>query len=496
MQSTLTEVDRAIQQQQEQTGLPYIHLPENGDNMNDHNVDARSFISYQSRNTADDAASVHSHDDHSAVPQEVYPNARSALAAKAKLQLDQAAQAAKDRERARQLDEQRFMQEHESPPIAGLELSDESDDETDEQPHFSHFYEQPSAVSGLAQRRKSAESLAPVGQDASGVPLPDTQPNSPVPNATSFPGQQVMIPLVSATAANASIARGHSPSPSLSSRRSRKSFDASSMPPVPPVPAVLEEPASKSRPTSFTDDIRRSLSLSRRSSKQSLKRRASISSQKRPLSSVQLSEPVTVEGRVSSDSTRTSQPLEENPRSIPRTKSFAEIPASYTSSQNPDDFAPATQSLDSNQRFQTPIESTAIVPGRDSVDQAQPSQNVERRRSESLVPETVHQYSAPQSSLRQQEQAPLSPHVLASPMTTATFSRPGSQTGYTTTANANSIRTSDTSPRSSMGGKLPQDPRVWTVDQVMEWGRSKGFDALTLSKFQGVICMDVVPIWI
>lgn len=40
---------------------------------------------------------------------------------------------------------------------------------------------------------------------------------------------------------------------------------------------------------------------------------------------------------------------------------------------------------------------------------------------------------------------------------------------------------SDTSPRR----KLPQDPAAWSVEDVTEWGKMKGFDALTLSKFQG-----------
>lgn len=54
--------------------------------------------------------------------------------------------------------------------------------------------------------------------------------------------------------------------------------------------------------------------------------------------------------------------------------------------------------------------------------------------------------------------------------------------------------TGETSPGGSVRGigsdtdalkNLPNDPVTWTVDDVVEWGRVKGFDGLTLGKFSG-----------
>jgi hypothetical protein len=68
----------------------------------------------------------------------------------------------------------------------------------------------------------------------------------------------------------------------------------------------------------------------------------------------------------------------------------------------------------------------------------------------------------------------------------ATSSRPSSRTD----AIATSQTTVDSSPRepkfpsgSSTQGLSMGDPRQWTINQVVEWGKSRGFDATTLSKF-------------
>ncbi|KAM0751536.1 hypothetical protein T439DRAFT_212506 [Meredithblackwellia eburnea MCA 4105] len=83
----------------------------------------------------------------------------------------------------------------------------------------------------------------------------------------------------------------------------------------------------------------------------------------------------------------------------------------------------------------------------------------------------------------------------AASLTSETHSRSSSRMGAAPLTAA-STGTAETSPReSSFGGfngpqalggpkALPYDPREWGVEEVVEWGRSKGFDALTLSKFQ------------
>lgn len=74
--------------------------------------------------------------------------------------------------------------------------------------------------------------------------------------------------------------------------------------------------------------------------------------------------------------------------------------------------------------------------------------------------------------------------------TSATHSRSSSRLGEAPPT-ARSSGTGDTSPRESSYGNaallkdLPRDPTTWGVDEVCEWGKAKGFDALTLSKFQG-----------
>lgn len=69
------------------------------------------------------------------------------------------------------------------------------------------------------------------------------------------------------------------------------------------------------------------------------------------------------------------------------------------------------------------------------------------------------------------------------------------------TGNFASAGTSDTSPRDSTYGNgsksstsngkisnLPADPTTWGVREVVEWGKMKGFDGLTLAKFEGRFC--------
>lgn len=75
----------------------------------------------------------------------------------------------------------------------------------------------------------------------------------------------------------------------------------------------------------------------------------------------------------------------------------------------------------------------------------------------------------------------------AASLTSATHSRSSSRLG-TAPLTAGSVATIDTSPRGSASGSRaapPHDPTLWSVDDVVEWGRGKGFDNLTLSKFQG-----------
>ncbi|KAI5476458.1 hypothetical protein MNV49_007705 [Pseudohyphozyma bogoriensis] len=74
----------------------------------------------------------------------------------------------------------------------------------------------------------------------------------------------------------------------------------------------------------------------------------------------------------------------------------------------------------------------------------------------------------------------------AASLTSADHSRASSRLD-TAPLTAASTGTGETSLRDSTSGatkSLPYDPTLWGVDEVVEWGKSKGFDALTLGKFQ------------
>ena len=103
-----------------------------------------------------------------------------------------------------------------------------------------------------------------------------------------------------------------------------------------------------------------------------------------------------------------------------------------------------------------------------------------------VQPAGVAQPAAPQASQQDQIIPPASPH----PSTTGS-SRPGSTLGTAFTPATTFGGYDTSSPRSgtfsgrqqasSVGG----DPREWGVEQVVEWGQSKGFDAVVLGKFRG-----------
>lgn len=210
MQSTLTEVEQAIQSQQVPPSASDSPVDDKADTRSMRSVrSTRSNRSKRSKKTIpDDAASIVSMDQSEAgdVSQN-YPNARSALAARAKLQLEEAAQAAQDREAEKKREEDRYRQLHnddygDSPPIQGLELSDESDlDEDYARPtHFERLYGN-QAPQAPPRATSLPEDADPFARDAPRFPLPI----SPAPDNTSFATQQMAPPL------EPQSARGHSP---------------------------------------------------------------------------------------------------------------------------------------------------------------------------------------------------------------------------------------------------------------------------------------------
>lgn len=70
-------------------------------------------------------------------------------------------------------------------------------------------------------------------------------------------------------------------------------------------------------------------------------------------------------------------------------------------------------------------------------------------------------------------------HLQQSPMPSPTQSQSSSR--VVSTPLTSSTGATDLSPRRD----LPSDPATWSVEDVVEWARTKGFDSLTIGKFQG-----------
>lgn len=103
--------------------------------------------------------------------------------------------------------------------------------------------------------------------------------------------------------------------------------------------------------------------------------------------------------------------------------------------------------------------------------------------SEPLPAPTTRALPAPINTLAS---TPIAAAFVASPAA-STVSRSSSRVDTAPTT-VKSTGTAETSPQvgsSSVLRDLPHDPRVWTVDDVVEWAKAKGFDTLTLAKFQG-----------
>ena len=107
-----------------------------------------------------------------------------------------------------------------------------------------------------------------------------------------------------------------------------------------------------------------------------------------------------------------------------------------------------------------------------------------------LTPAAAAQFTAsperhvPSAIVTSQDAIRASP---AASLTSATHSRSSSRLSNAPRPGG-SIATGGTSLRGSTSEaykQLPHDPTVWSVEDVVEWGKAKGFDGLTLAKFQG-----------
>ena len=496
--------------------------------------DARSIRSSKSR---DDAASFMSEDTEgphgsgSVAPEaaadwEQHATARSNLAARAKAQLEQAAQQEKDRARARELEEQRYLAggEDDSGLIPGLEVSDESEGEDDTQAlRFNRLSTQltPSTPQtdedGQDVLVPSDSSNSPYVSQASKFPLPSSADSMHTTFSSSGLGpsnglasshRSALTSAAQAAAAAGAVGAGvtaavthngrHSPSPSVSSRKSRKSMEVPPVPPVPSGPTLQRMGSDDATPTAETSQRR--MSFSRRSSNASLKRKTSFGNAKSAAEAETLKQEAKAAAangrRPSTDSARSLKA--DNDRTGHRGSISSLSRSSVAAIPNENFTASAIRRMSSSN---SPTDS-ALPPPISVPSSAMDSDN-EPRGSAIILRKssTADIRDAPTPQPRAESVIPPSPRdggyttatsVPGTPMTSIDHSRPNSEQ-LSAGQRGTSLATIDTSPRSSLQSKSTQsDPRQWNVDQVVEWARSKNYDPVTISKFQGQLhtCPD------
>jgi hypothetical protein len=436
MKSTLAEIDTALKQSKHDS----------------------SFLSTHTPNSDEDDASIISRETtpaHHERDWDEHARARSVLAAKARAQIEKAASQEKERSRAKELEQAHYLKtniyDDDYAPVAGLEFSDESEDEDVTRRDFPSD----APVADLAASIRSNRTSFPA--DAARIPLPPTEPSTPV------SARQLRNSLTqSAAPALDTLGPGRqSPSPSVTSRRSSRT---KSEPPVPALPASLAE-------LSAVDSAKKG--TSRSSSRSSYLRRKSSNK------SLSSSKQTNGNGNGSDvfGGPRTDSPRVLDTEVFP-TPSLGELPQ------------PIAQPLDRSLSSQTATATNGVnrrTSYRKTPVNASATPIAAQHMSPSPEPSPSHlgRSQAARDPLRYSANSQVAPQT---PASVTSESRPPSQMG-STLGGTQSIRTNDTSPRSSIGKSAAgADPRTWTVEQVVDWGRGKGFDATTLSKFAGGFC--------
>lgn len=144
-----------------------------------------------------------------------------------------------------------------------------------------------------------------------------------------------------------------------------------------------------------------------------------------------------------------------------------------------------------------PLEAAIVkdVPQTESLSRDEPS-SLPTETESSNLPATSSVTAEPLTYIPVADPTPVLPQqgftqAPETPITEATNTRPNSQLDSSAYGQPLSIRTQDTSPRSSLASKAvpASDPRTWTVDQVVDWGRSKGYDSYILGKLAGAFLL-------
>ncbi|GAA5962155.1 hypothetical protein JCM21900_006986 [Sporobolomyces salmonicolor] len=378
---------------------------------------------------------------------------RAALAQKALENAEQAAREQRERaERRRREDEEAYERARNQGLIEGLQLSDESDDEDDMGPSIGAFH----IINGAAAAAAAAENHPNSSQttslssslgtelNASRRPRADTQPSIYAESTYSTYSTNSSIPPVpSAALAPADIPAPLSRSPSRSSSRSPV-VTASSASPTPDQQqhhTVLD--SLKSTTGAAADTVG-----------------AGTVGAAAAAASLNLE-------NEQQDRTTTPEPIRSvTPSTMLLSEAAPVVQTSTPALPEPLGALPAT---------------TFIAPG--GLDSVGPPTPLPLPAASAAAPKTPKHAPTPLPLSTSFSSVAASSSPAASHTSGLTQSRASSRMG--------TAGTGETSPGPSVNGAgpekdgrvLPKDPLSWTVDDVVEWGRQKGFDALTLTKF-------------
>ena len=162
----------------------------------------------------------------------------------------------------------------------------------------------------------------------------------------------------------------------------------------------------------------------------------------------------------------------EEPATTSTTQDFAEPPRSVSPSPPLPPLPPASE----------PAESLREAPSRPHTPLPVP------------VPVTSESLASPITPKHVPAPLPIPTQAVSLPAASPTTSHASGLDQSRASSRLGTALTGETSPGASVRGigsdaealkNLPSDPVTWTVDKVVEWGRVKGFDGLTLGKFSG-----------
>ncbi|GAA5891794.1 hypothetical protein JCM5296_001863 [Sporobolomyces johnsonii] len=372
---------------------------------------------------------------------------RAALAQKALENAEQAAREERERaERRKREDEEAYERARNQGLIEGLQLSDESDDEDDMGPSIGAFHIMNGAAAAAENRpalSKTTSLSSSLGTELNGSrrPRADTQPS--IYAESTYSNNSSIPPVPSAALAPADIPAPLSRSPSRSSSRS-------------PVVTATSSFATQDQQPHHT--VLDSLKVSTGAAAETVG--------------------AGIVGAAAAAAGLSSQ-HEQQDRSATPEPARSVTPSTIL----PSEAAPVVQASTSALPESLSAFPAATFIASGSLDFDHPRTPLPLPAASAAAPKTPKHVPTPLPLSTSFSSVAASSSPAASHTSGLTQSRASSRMG--------TAATGETSPGASVNGAgpekdgrvLPKDPLSWTVDDVVEWGRQKGFDALTLTKF-------------